>query len=229
MDDFTRPEGLSDAGCAAYRCIMQVLEAEGVTHTGGCKTFYSPAEWAARGERYGTDAVLIVAYDGSAVGPYFGLNKDADARYVRYERMRKALSSLGLCAEECTGWYTAVYKINKTSAAGIDTLFLDRVLQLCRHAHSGFHISLSAAGVHEADRQALCEYLIAAGGVSTSTLYRYGDASRPPRVITEATLAVGRIELRAQYSRAPTDKELQDAGGAAHHDHEMYTFRTSRL
>lgn len=110
--NFAKPEGLSEKGELAYKAIMDVLattfEMFGAEpDSGGCKGFYSPAEWIARGERYGRDAELIIVYDGSDLGMFFNTY---DAFYESQDRMREALDKLGLFTEECTNWYAAVYK-----------------------------------------------------------------------------------------------------------------------
>jgi hypothetical protein len=74
---------------------------------GGCKAFYTPKEWKARGEDYGTESKLVIVHDGGDLAPYF--NSD----YMRYEmgeEMQKALLAKGYYFEQCTCWYSAVYK-----------------------------------------------------------------------------------------------------------------------
>lgn len=74
---------------------------------GGCKAFYTPDEWKARKEKYGTDSVLIVVHDGGDLAHYFNYDYQA---YKSIEAMDKALDSLGFYAEPCTTWYTAIYQ-----------------------------------------------------------------------------------------------------------------------
>jgi hypothetical protein len=101
----SKPEGLSEKGSQTYDIIMQVLTAYDALDTGGCKTFYSPAEWAARGEDYGTNSELVVVYDGGDVRPFFNCNET----FVYFEKMIEALQPAGLYFEQCTGWYAAIY------------------------------------------------------------------------------------------------------------------------
>jgi hypothetical protein len=116
--DLEMPAGLSADGQAAYKAIMAVLNKHEQTYTGGCRAFYSPAEWKARGEEYGTEAELIVVYDGGALRPFFSMDAAYDhfhhmpaaKRYDWYEEMQAALGAKGLYFEECTGWYCAVFK-----------------------------------------------------------------------------------------------------------------------
>ena len=75
---------------------------------GGCKPFYSPEEWVAKGERFGTKSVLVLVHDGGDLAPY--CNYD----YMEYEkvgRLSDALEKSGFYVENCTSWYSAVYKV----------------------------------------------------------------------------------------------------------------------
>lgn len=109
-DDLREPEGLSDKGRAAYVIIKAILRKHEIAWTGGCRTFYSPAEWRERGEKYGGDAELIVVYDGSDVGATMKIDG------ALYEETRTALGGLaGLFAEECTHWYAAIYPVGGAS------------------------------------------------------------------------------------------------------------------
>ena len=107
--DLSCPEGLSAAGRKAYEVIMGVLKDAEMTYTGGCKAFYSPKEWADRGEEYGLKSELIVVYDGGSVGRCFSLDADMMSGYVFTTRMHEALAEIGMFPEECRGWYAAIY------------------------------------------------------------------------------------------------------------------------
>lgn len=107
LQEFKAPSSISAVGKSAHSVILKVLnkyEAE----SGGCKTFYSPKEWADRRESYGTKSHLIVVYDGGDVGNFFNMNHGS---YKLYEEMQEALAKVGLYFEECTGWYAAIYSI----------------------------------------------------------------------------------------------------------------------
>lgn len=116
---YAMPEGLSAEGVRAYETITAFLRERfdgDLPETGGCKTFYSPKEWAERGEEYGRSSVLIVVYEGSDVAPFFSLDACYEqARpgksncYARQEAMADKLGAIGLYSEECTTWYCAVY------------------------------------------------------------------------------------------------------------------------
>lgn len=104
---FTRmPEGLDEQGKAAYEAIMEVLREEKALYTGGCTAFRSPAEWKARGERYGHESALVVIYDGGSHRPFFTLDEEC---YDLVEKMQAALRKHGMRFEEATTWYGAVY------------------------------------------------------------------------------------------------------------------------
>ncbi len=75
-------------------------------YDGGCRTFYSPEEWRARGEHYGRESCLIVVHDG---GDYAYAFSHSYGDSVLMEAMREALDAEGYYAEACTGWYTAIY------------------------------------------------------------------------------------------------------------------------
>lgn len=90
----------------AHAVILRVLTEHGLTYTGGCRTFYTPAEWAARGEAYGHKSLLIVVYDGGDARHCF----DPYAGYEAHDAMTEALAAEGFYAEPCTHWYSAIYK-----------------------------------------------------------------------------------------------------------------------
>ena len=104
------PKGLSRKGRNAAMAILRVLQGkaiDGKIETGGCRLFYSPKEWKERGEEYGTDAALVVVYDGGDAYNFFSFNTEA----VSYlDAMTEALKAVGVHSEACTGWYSAVYE-----------------------------------------------------------------------------------------------------------------------
>jgi len=99
--DWNIPEGLSLLGDVAAQIIRTQAVRQGLTNAGGCKVFYSPAEWAERGEQYGCESELVIVYDGS------------EARYLAEfnDTVGNVLAREGLFIECCTCWYAAVYKI----------------------------------------------------------------------------------------------------------------------
>jgi hypothetical protein len=123
-NNFDMPEGLNDAGQRAYAIITEYLRAHGRTDTGGCKAFYSPVEWSAKGQEYGGRSHLVIAYDRSDLGPVFSMDHayELDCAHYRktgtsrepyglYEGMQEKLREAGLYFEECTRWYSAVYSV----------------------------------------------------------------------------------------------------------------------
>lgn len=102
------PEKLSEDGLRAWNAILGQVRRYDLK-TGGCRAFYAPEEWAKRGERYGANSVLVVVYDGSELGYLFSLDRAAELSYSTHEAMCQALDAVGFYAEECTGWYSAIY------------------------------------------------------------------------------------------------------------------------
>lgn len=79
----------------------------GTFNTGGCRPFYTPAEWKNRGEDYGTESVLVLVHDGGDLARF--CNSDyADLRAM--EDFRSFLKSKNLYLEGCTCWYSAIYE-----------------------------------------------------------------------------------------------------------------------
>lgn len=72
------------------------------------RSFYSPKEWKARGERYGLQSELIVVHDGGDLASFF--NPDYGSWKLQ-SAMNEALEKVGYYAEPCTTWYTAIYKM----------------------------------------------------------------------------------------------------------------------
>lgn len=104
--DLERPEGLSKDGNRAYDIIMTFLESRGMTDPGGCKTFYSPAEWKSRGEEYGRNSELVIVHDGGDVAAICNMDY---GNYKLHDALQEALSTAGFYFEGCTCWYSAVY------------------------------------------------------------------------------------------------------------------------
>jgi len=89
---------------------------------GGCRAFYTPQEWHDQKEDYGTESKLIIVYDGGDLSYYMNMDKNYSiylmmrdegveaTPYASYEKVRKALEEAGYMVEECTSWYSAVYK-----------------------------------------------------------------------------------------------------------------------
>ena len=104
--DFAIPEGLSAKGREAAEAIIKFLEANGADDAGGCKVFYTPKEWADRDEEYGLKSELVVVHDG---GDHAGAFNYSYEQYDLIDGLLETLEPLGLYAEQCTCWYSAIY------------------------------------------------------------------------------------------------------------------------
>jgi hypothetical protein len=106
------PEGLTAQGKKAYKVVMEFLkryEFDGVgIDPGGCKTFYSPKEWLARGEKYGKGSALVIVFDG---GDVYNLISYTSENYKAQERLTEMLAKEGFYYENMNSWSAAVYKI----------------------------------------------------------------------------------------------------------------------
>lgn len=103
--DLECPIGLSKKGKKAWKIISDYLIQHDLTYTGGCKAFYSPKEWKARCEEYGTNSHLIIVYDGGRVRECF----DPEGGWERSEELNQLLHEQGIYFELCTHWYAAIY------------------------------------------------------------------------------------------------------------------------
>jgi hypothetical protein len=116
--EFAIPEGLSERGQWAARTILskawmlhaQYFGDDYQLSSGGCRAFYTPEEWKARGEPYGHGACLIVCHDGGDLAPLFNLDYE---NYQGWETMFQVLDNHGYLAESMTGWATAIYDQRK--------------------------------------------------------------------------------------------------------------------
>jgi len=110
--NLTAPAALSKKGKEAVQKVLDVMAKHGCNlaedATGGCPAFRTPEEWAARGESYGLKSVVVVVHDGGDVGNYFSFDRE---QYNLVEDVNAALGKIGLYAEQCTCWYSAIYPI----------------------------------------------------------------------------------------------------------------------
>jgi hypothetical protein len=110
------PQDLQGLGKEAAEIVVayirsQYKETFGETEepdTGGCKMFYTPKAWKERGEQYGRESLVIVVHDGGDHAPYFNWDYQC---YEMIEGLNKALAKIGCFTEQCTTWYSAIYKI----------------------------------------------------------------------------------------------------------------------
>lgn len=106
VDSLGIPAFLSRKGTRAAKEIVKFLTEKGLTDHGGGGRFYSPQEWEERGEEYGTKSLLIVVHDGGDHAPAFNWDYEA---YGLMEELRVRLAGIGVYAEQCTSWYSAIY------------------------------------------------------------------------------------------------------------------------
>jgi len=106
-EDLGIPEGLTPLGKKAVETLQQFLIKEDSTNTGGCKAFYSPKQWLERGEQYGCNSLLIVCHDGGDLAPYCNWAYDSPALM---DSLKAELEKIGVYIEQCTSWYSAIYK-----------------------------------------------------------------------------------------------------------------------
>ena len=78
----------------------------GTFYTGGCRPFYTPEEWEARGEDYGTESILVLVHDGGDLARF--CNEDY-GDYPAIDAFQVFLKSKNLYLEGCTCWYSALY------------------------------------------------------------------------------------------------------------------------
>lgn len=102
---FAIPANISDAGRRALAELMAVAREfnDGELSGGVDRPFVHPSEWT---ERYGRDSEVVVIHDGGPFAPI--LNWDYCA-YDQIEALRQRLEPLGMFAEQCTCWYSAIY------------------------------------------------------------------------------------------------------------------------
>jgi len=105
------PEKLSEDGKLVHKTIMDVIRKHRcIDDPGGCKTFYSPTDWKARGEDYGHESELIVVYDGGDIGAYFDGSRCGELADL-VDEMTAALEAVGYYYEPATCWYGCVYPL----------------------------------------------------------------------------------------------------------------------
>ena len=101
------PKGLSRGGRKAAKTILESgLKELGSLSSGGCRTFYTPKEWADRGEVSGNGSILVVVYDGGDL--YSLLSYHSESPRMR-DRMDEAMDNAGFFIETINCWSSAVY------------------------------------------------------------------------------------------------------------------------
>ncbi len=102
------PADLCEDGQQAANAIREFLAEHGLTHHGGGGKFYSPDQWADRGELYGTTSLLVVTHDGGDHACAFNLDYE---QYELHQLLQDKLKTHGMFVEGCTCWYSAVHRI----------------------------------------------------------------------------------------------------------------------
>jgi hypothetical protein len=101
------PDDLCADGQTAAKVILDFFTEHDVTYHGGGGKFYSPGQWAARGESYGANSLLVITHDGGEHAGAFNLDYE---RYELHDMLQEKLAPHGMFAECCTSWYSAVYR-----------------------------------------------------------------------------------------------------------------------
>lgn len=107
-DDFAIPDDLIPEARRIAEAIAETIRKHAGPDAsgGGCRLFFSPVEWAARGEEYGKESLLVCVHDGGDAAPFFNYDY---CQYRQIERMDAALRRFDAWAGPCTSWYTAIY------------------------------------------------------------------------------------------------------------------------
>ena len=93
--------------CTLIRNTVKAHHGATLTEDARYPDFATPEQWRARGELYGHNAVLIVVHDGGPLAPFFSFDyEDYDA----IDAMNEALRVGDYWAEQCTTWYSAIYR-----------------------------------------------------------------------------------------------------------------------
>lgn len=107
--DWPIPEELSAEGQKAAETIRRFLEERGMTYHGGGGRFYTPAQWAERGEEWGLRSLLVITHDGGAHAACFNWAYEQEDLI---EELASVLAAVGLRAEQCASWYSAIYPLS---------------------------------------------------------------------------------------------------------------------
>lgn len=101
------PDDLCADGQTAAKVILEFFTEHDLTNHGGGGKFYSPAQWADRGELYGVNSLLVITHDGGDHAGAFNLDYE---QYDLHKLLHDKLAPHGMFVEGCTCWYSAVYR-----------------------------------------------------------------------------------------------------------------------
>jgi len=113
--DKSEPQGFDTAHLSgdALVAAKAVLKALGPNPCGsGVRAFWTPDEWIARNEKFGTDSILILCHDGGDLAVM--CNWDY-GQYELFQKLEKRLKKHGYYCVQQTSWYSAVYRIPTSS------------------------------------------------------------------------------------------------------------------
>lgn len=102
------PDGLCEEGVSAAKIIKVLVEKHDLSGQAPYRDFYTPAEWRERGEEYGSESLLVIMHDGGDIGDFVSYDRE---QYAMIEELNEALAAVGLYAQQCTTWYSAIYRI----------------------------------------------------------------------------------------------------------------------
>ena len=103
-------EGLNQEQTKIAKVVLKVLKNYHPGASGhGCKAFRTPKYHKDhQGEQFGHGAALILVHDGGDLAPFCSYDYGC---YSLIDALDKELEKEGYYKEQCTTWYTAVYKI----------------------------------------------------------------------------------------------------------------------
>jgi hypothetical protein len=116
LDDFAMPDGLDEVGQRTHAAVVAFLESKHLTWTGGGCRFYSPIEWARRGELGADEALrsgklkLVLVHDGGDPCAVFNPLPHRDAEEL-LEEVTDQLESAGTFPELCYEWCTLFWEL----------------------------------------------------------------------------------------------------------------------
>ena len=102
--------------CTLVQTVSDFLHDEGVDWDpdGDPILYFDPKEWEERGELYGLESELIMAYDGNIM--FYIMNPGYSANptnaYEMHDRFVDKLHAVGFWVEPCTHWYAAFYPVD---------------------------------------------------------------------------------------------------------------------
>lgn len=100
-NDFDTSE-LTGEALTIANIVKNVLGQE--ADNGGCQAFRDPDTWD---DTYGRQSKLILVHDGGDLARYCSYDYQD---YSSIEKLSQALAEGGYWVEQCTTWYSAVYK-----------------------------------------------------------------------------------------------------------------------